>query len=58
MKKAIANWQKAQALLLRMEQMSRTIMFQTLPDTRRRKSLSKNVMGVKKAPFRPDPGAL
>ena len=46
MKKAIANWQKTQALLLRMEQMSRTIMFQTLPDTRRRKFLSKNVMGV------------
>jgi cyclopropane fatty-acyl-phospholipid synthase-like methyltransferase len=46
MKKAIANRQKAQALLLRMEQMSRTIMFQTLPDTRRRKPLSKNVMGI------------
>ena len=46
MKKAIANWQKAQTFLLRMEQMSRTIMFQTLPDTRRRKPLSKNVMGI------------
>ena len=46
MKKAIANWQKAHAILLRMEQMSRTIMFQTLPDTRRRKPLSKNVMGI------------
>jgi hypothetical protein len=46
MKKTIANWQKAHAILLRMEQMSRTIMFQTLPDTRRRKPLSKNVMGI------------
>ena len=45
MMKAIANWQRIQATLLRMEQLSRTIMFQTLPDTRRRKPLSRNVMG-------------
>ena len=46
MKKAIANWQKVQALLQRMEVLSRTIMFQTLPDMRRRKPLSKKVMGI------------
>ena len=46
MKKAIANWQTIQAILLRMEQLSRMILFQTLPDTRRRKPLSRNVMGI------------
>jgi hypothetical protein len=46
MKKAIANWQKTQATLLRMEQLSRTMMFKTLPDTRRRKPLSMKVMGL------------
>ena len=54
MKKAIANWQKVQAALLRMEQMSRTILFQTLSDTRRRKPLSRNVMGINLAPFGSD----
>lgn len=46
MKNAIANWQHVQAILLRMEQLSRAFMFQTLPDTRRRKPLSKKVMGL------------
>jgi hypothetical protein len=46
MEKAIANWQKTQATLLRMEQLSRAMMFQTLPDTRRRKPLSMKVMGL------------
>jgi hypothetical protein len=30
MKKAIANWQKTQAALLRMEQLSRAMMFKTI----------------------------
>ena len=46
MAEAIANWQKVQAALLRMQQLSRTLMFQTLPDTRRRKPLTKKVMGT------------
>jgi len=46
MVEAVANWQKVQATLLRMQQLSRTLMFQTLPDTRRRKPLSKKVMGT------------
>jgi hypothetical protein len=47
MRKAITNWRKLQAVLTRMEQVSRTIMFTTLPDTRRRKPLSLNAMGLK-----------
>ncbi len=46
MRKAIANWRKVQILLTRMEQVSRTIMFTTLPDTRRHKPLSRKVMGL------------
>jgi hypothetical protein len=46
MKKAIANWQRLRSTLLRMESLSRSIMFQTLPDTRRRKPLAKNVIGI------------
>ena len=46
MKKAIANWQELQKTLLRMEQLSRSVMFQTVPDTRRRKPLSPKVMGT------------
>jgi len=47
LKLAIRNWHTVQATLLQMEQLSRTLMFQTLPDTRRRKPLSKSVMGTK-----------
>jgi hypothetical protein len=46
MKNAIANWQRAQSILSRMEQFSRIFMFQSLPDLRRRKPLSKKVMGI------------
>lgn len=46
MRKAIANWQKLQTLLRQMEQVSRTVMFTTLPDTLRRKPLSRKVMGL------------
>lgn len=46
MKEAIANWHAVQAILLRMEQLSRTVMLKTIPDTRRRKPLSKKVMGL------------
>ena len=46
MVKAVANWQNIQATLLRMQQLSRTFMFQTLQDTIRRKPLSRKVMGT------------
>ena len=46
MKEAIANWREVQETLRRMEQLSRQILFQTIPGTRRRKPLSKKVMGL------------
>jgi hypothetical protein len=46
MRKAIANWRQLQTLLRRMEQVSRMVLFSTLPDTRRRKPLSRKVMGL------------
>lgn len=46
MRTAIENWRKAQQILTRMEQISRLVIFQTLPDTRRRKPLTKRVLGV------------
>ena len=46
MKDGIANWKKVQNILRRMEQISRSVMFMSLPDTRRRKPLSKKVMGL------------
>lgn len=46
MKEAIINWKEAQRILKRMEEISRLLIFGTLPDTRRRKPLTKRVMGV------------
>lgn len=46
MKQAIANWQELQKTLRRMEQLSRTFLFFSLPDARRRKPLSEKVMGL------------
>ena len=46
MNKAIINWKEAQRILKRMEEISRSLIFGTLPDTRRRKPLTKRVMGV------------
>ena len=46
MKEAIANWREVQATLRRMEQLSRQVLFQTIPGTRRRKPLSRKVMGT------------
>ena len=46
MREAIANWRKAQAILTRMEQISRLLIFHTLPDARRRKPLTKRVLGI------------
>ncbi len=46
LEQAIMNWRQTQQILTRMEQISRSMLFHTVPDTRRRKPLSKNVMGV------------
>ena len=43
---AIANWKKAREILRRMEQISRRIIFTTLPDTRRSKPLTDQVLGL------------
>lgn len=46
MQTAIQNWREVQRTLMRMEQISRLVIFGTLPDTRRRKPLSKRVLGL------------
>ena len=46
MQEAIANWRQAHAILKRMEQISRQVIFATTPDTRRRKPLTKRVLGL------------
>jgi len=46
MHEAIVNWRNAQQILVRMEQISRLVIFGTLPDTRRRKPLTKQVLGL------------
>lgn len=46
LKDAVRNWRSAHQSLLRMEQISRTILFNTLPNPSRRKPLSKKTMGI------------
>jgi hypothetical protein len=46
LKKAIANWRDVQKIMKRMEKLSLTTLFKTVPDTHRRKPLSKNIMGL------------
>lgn len=46
MKAAIENLRQVQATLLRMEQISRTVLFQTVPEPSRRKALTKQVLGL------------
>ena len=46
MKRAIANWRQAQRLLKRMEQISRAVLFGTVPEPLRRKPLNKRVLGL------------
>jgi hypothetical protein len=43
---AIHNGRTLQKTIAKMERLSRQILFQTLPDTHRRKSLSKKVLGL------------
>lgn len=46
MREAILNWKELQITLKRMEQITREIIFQSLPDTKRRKPLSKKVLAL------------
>lgn len=43
---AIVNWRTLQKTLARMECISRRVIFYTLPDTRRRKPLTRAVLGL------------
>jgi len=46
MRQAVANYRQLRRLLKRMEQISRSIIFQTAPHTARRKRLSPKVLGI------------
>ena len=46
LKEAIENWHAVKVIIKRMEQLSLTMLFKTMPDTCRRKPLSKRVMGI------------
>ena len=46
MQQAIENWKKTKKIIKRMQQLSREQIFTTLPGTKRRKALSKNVLGI------------
>jgi hypothetical protein len=46
LRQAIDNWRQLQAMLQEMQRLSRQLIFGTLPDTRRRKRLSKRVLGT------------
>ena len=43
---AIGNWRELQQTLKRMEQISRTLIFETTPGPSRRKPLTKKVLGL------------
>lgn len=47
MKEAIEGWREMEAIVDRMQQLTRMKIFGTLPDIRRRKPLTKKVLGVK-----------
>lgn len=46
LRSAIANWRVVQATLKQMQRLSREVLFTTVPGTRRRKRLSKKVLGL------------
>ena len=46
MAKAIENWRQAQAILKEMQQLSRQVLFTTIPNPSRRKRLGKKVLGL------------
>jgi hypothetical protein len=55
MKAAVQNERKLWKTIQQMEKVSRQILFASLPDPRRRKRLTKKVLGLIQAPFRIDP---
>jgi hypothetical protein len=46
LQQAIENWRQTEKILSRMQALSRQLIFGTLPDIRRRKPLSKKVLGL------------
>lgn len=46
LKEAIENWKSLQGILKQMQRLSREELFQTVPGPKRRKRLSKKVLGV------------
>lgn len=46
LKKAIANWRSTQEILKEMQQLSRQVLFKTVPNPTRRKRLGKKVLGL------------
>jgi len=46
MSKAIENWRQAQSILKKMQQLSRHVLFATVPNPPRRKRLGKKVLGL------------
>jgi Family of unknown function (DUF6788) len=46
LQRAIANWKETQAVLKRMQALSRDVIFNTLPHPPRRKRLGKKVLGI------------
>src|SRR6266487_2947272 len=46
LKEAVANWRKVQQTLKEMQQLSRRVLFETLPHPRRRKRLGKRVLAL------------
>ena len=46
LRQAIENRRRLQKTIVQMEKLSRQILFETLPDTRRRKSLPKKALGL------------
>jgi cyclopropane fatty-acyl-phospholipid synthase-like methyltransferase len=46
LKQAIENWRQLQETLQRMQQLSRRVIFETLPHPPRRKRLGKKVLGL------------
>ncbi len=46
LRRAVANQRELESLVARMQKLSRRILFETVPGVRRRKSLSKKVLGL------------
>lgn len=47
LKEAIGNWRSLQSTLKQLQRLSREELFETVPGPKRRKRLSKNVLGLK-----------